>query len=152
MCFVNGEEVFPLAIAQDHKRAFEGDKGPNTGGMGAICPNPFVDETVLKDFEENISKNTLRGIQEEGFDYKGIIFFGLMITKKGTYLLEYNVRMGDPETQSVLSLMESDLFELIESALNEKLSETKIKWKDFFRNRISPRWSSKKNISASISR
>lgn len=98
--------------------------------MGVLAPNPYVTDEVLKDFEENIMKNTLKGIQEEGFDFKGIIFFGLMITKKGTYLLEYNVRMGDPETQSVLSLMNSDLFEVIEAALNEKLSETTIKWKN----------------------
>lgn len=126
----DGKTIIPFKSAKDHKQIYDGGKGPNTGGMGAICPNPFVDEAVLKDFEENISKNTLRGIQEEGFDYKGIIFFGLMITKKGTYLLEYNVRMGDPETQSVLSMMDSDLFELIEAAMNEKLNEFEVKWKE----------------------
>lgn len=126
----DGKTIIPFKSAKDHKQIYDGGKGPNTGGMGAICPNPFVDETVLKDFEENISKNTLRGIQEEGFDYKGIIFFGLMITKKGTYLLEYNVRMGDPETQSVLSMMDSDLFELVEAAMDEKLNEFEVKWKE----------------------
>ena len=104
-------------------------KGPNTGGMGVLAPNPFVTEEVLKDFKENIrTNNTLLGIKEEGFDFKGIIFFGLMITKKGSYLLEYNVRMGDPETQSVLNLMESDLLELIEAALNEELEKAEVKW------------------------
>ncbi len=126
----DGKTIIPFKSAKDHKQIYDGGKGPNTGGMGAICPNPFVDEAVLKDFEENILKNTLRGIKEEGFDYKGIIFFGLMITKKGTYLLEYNVRMGDPETQSVLSMMDSDLFELIEAAMDEKLDEFDLKWKD----------------------
>lgn len=126
----DGKTILPFKSAKDHKQIYDGGKGPNTGGMGAICPNPFVNEEVLKDFDENILKNTLRGIQEEGFDYKGIIFFGLMITKKGTYLLEYNVRMGDPETQSVLSLMDSDLFELIEAAMDEKLDSFDIKWKD----------------------
>ncbi|MCR4943002.1 MAG: phosphoribosylamine--glycine ligase [Clostridium sp.] len=126
----DGKTIIPFKSAKDHKQIYDGGKGPNTGGMGAICPNPFVDEAVLKDFEENISKNTLKGIQEEGFEYKGIIFFGLMITKKGTYLLEYNVRMGDPETQSVLSMMDSDLFELIEAAMDEKLNEFEVKWKE----------------------
>ena len=95
-----------------------------------MAPNPYVTEEVMKDFEENIMTKTLNGIKEEGFDFKGIIFFGLMITKKGTYLLEYNVRMGDPETQSVLSLMESDLVELIEAALEQRLNEVKVKWMD----------------------
>ena len=97
--------------------------------MGVLAPNPFVTDEVLKDFEENIMNKTLIGIKEEGFDYKGIIFFGLMITKKGVYLLEYNVRMGDPETQSVLYLMESDLLEAIEAALREELYNVEIKWK-----------------------
>lgn len=126
----DGHTIIPFISAKDHKQIYDGGKGPNTGGMGVLAPNPYVTDEVMKDFEDNIMANTLTGIQKEGFDYKGIIFFGLMITKKGTYLLEYNVRMGDPETQSVLSLMESDLFELIESALNEKLSETKVIWKD----------------------
>ena len=126
----DGHTIIPFVSAKDHKQIYDGGKGPNTGGMGVLAPNPYVTDEVLKDFEESIMKNTLKGIQEEGFDFKGIIFFGLMITKKGTYLLEYNVRMGDPETQSVLSLMNSDLFEVIEAALNEKLSETTIKWKN----------------------
>lgn len=126
----DGHTIIPFVSAKDHKQIYDGGKGPNTGGMGVLAPNPYVTDEVLKDFEENIMKNTLKGIQEERFDFKGIIFFGLMITKKGTYLLEYNVRMGDPETQSVLSLMDSDLFEVIEAALNEKLSETTIKWKN----------------------
>lgn len=126
----DGHTIIPFVSAKDHKQIYDGGKGPNTGGMGVLAHNPYVTDEVLKDFEESIMKNTLKGIQEEGFDFKGIIFFGLMITKKGTYLLEYNVRMGDPETQSVLSLINSDLFEVIEAALNEKLSETTIKWKN----------------------
>ena len=94
-----------------------------------MAPNPYVTEDVMKDFEENIMANTLKGIREERFDFKGIIFFGIMITKKGVYLLEYNVRMGDPETQSVLYLMESDLVELIEAALREELDKAEVKWK-----------------------
>lgn len=130
LSITDGKTIIPFISAKDHKQIFDGGKGPNTGGMGVLAPNPFVTADVMKDFEDNIMANTLIGIQKEGYDFKGIIFFGLMITKKGTYLLEYNVRMGDPETQSVLSLMESDLFEVIESSMNEKLSETKVRWKD----------------------
>ncbi len=130
LSITDGKTIIPFISAKDHKQIFDGGKGPNTGGMGVLAPNPYVTEDVMKDFEENIMNNTLKGIQAEGFDFKGIIFFGLMICEKGTYLLEYNVRMGDPETQSVLSLMESDLFEVIEAAMNEKLSEIKVEWKD----------------------
>lgn len=128
LSITDGKTITPFISAKDHKQIFDGDNGPNTGGMGVLAPNPFVTEEVLKDFEDNIAANTLLGIQKEGFDFKGIIFFGLMITKKGSYLLEYNVRMGDPETQSVLTLMESDLVELIEAALDERLSEVEVKW------------------------
>ena len=126
LSITDGKTLIPFISGKDHKQIFDGGKGPNTGGMGVVAPNQYVTEEVMKDFEENIVANTLKGIQEEGFDFKGIIFFGLMITKKGTYLLEYNVRMGDPETQSVLTLMESDLFEVIEAAMNEWLCDYKI--------------------------
>ena len=130
LSITDGTTLIPFISGKDHKQIFDGDKGPNTGGMGVLAPNPFVTEDVMKDFNENIVANTLRGIQEEGFDFKGIIFFGLMITKKGTYLLEYNVRMGDPETQSVLTLMESDLVDLVEAALESRLDEVSVKWYD----------------------
>ncbi|EES51076.1 phosphoribosylamine--glycine ligase [Clostridium botulinum] len=128
LSITDGKTIIPFLSAKDHKQIFDDGKGPNTGGMGVLAPNPYVTEEVLLDFKENIMNKTLVGIKEEGFDFKGIIFFGLMITKKGTYLLEYNVRMGDPETQSVLYLMESDLLEVIEAALNEELDKTQIKW------------------------
>ncbi len=126
----DGNTIIPFVSAKDHKQIYDGGKGPNTGGMGVLAPNPYVTNEVMKEFEDNIMAKTLSGIKEEGFDFKGIIFFGLMITKKGTYLLEYNVRMGDPETQSVLSLMESDLLDIIDAAMDEKLNETTIKWKN----------------------
>lgn len=130
LSITDGKTIIPFISGKDHKQIFDGGKGPNTGGMGVLAPNPYVTEDVMKEFEENIMAKTLNGIKEEGFDYKGIIFFGIMITKKGTYLLEYNVRMGDPETQSVLYLMESDLVEVIEAALREELDKIEIKWKD----------------------
>jgi phosphoribosylamine--glycine ligase len=130
LSITDGKTIIPFISGKDHKQIFDGGKGPNTGGMGVLAPNPYVTKDVMKDFEDNIMARTLVGIREEGFDYKGIIFFGIMITEKGTYLLEYNVRMGDPETQSVLSLMESDLVEVIEAALLEELDKTEIKWND----------------------
>lgn len=125
---VDGNTILPFISAKDHKQIFDGGKGPNTGGMGVIAPNPFVTEEVLKDFNDNILIPTLTGIKEERFDYRGIIFFGIMITKKGVELLEYNVRMGDPETQSLLSLMESDLLDLIEASLENRLERFPIEW------------------------
>ena len=126
----DGKVILPFLSAKDHKQIFDGNKGKNTGGMGVVSPNKYVTEEVLADFYENILEKTLIGIREEGFDFKGVIFFGIMITEEGAKLLEYNVRMGDPETQSVLSLMESDLVDIILNALDEKLNETTIKWNE----------------------
>ncbi len=130
LSITDGQTIIPFISAKDHKQIFDGNKGDNTGGMGVLAPNPYVTPDVMKAFEEDILEKTLAGIKEEKFNFIGIIFFGLMITKKGVYLLEYNVRMGDPETQSVLPLMESDLFEIVDNALNKKLRETKINWKN----------------------
>lgn len=130
LSITDGETIIPFISAKDHKQIFDGNKGDNTGGMGVLAPNPYVTNEVMKDFEKNILEKTLFGIKEEKFNFIGIIFFGLMITKKGVYLLEYNVRMGDPETQSVLPLMENDLFEVVDNALNKKLCETNIEWKN----------------------
>jgi phosphoribosylamine---glycine ligase len=129
LSITDGKCIVPFISSKDHKQIYDGGKGPNTGGMGAIAPNPYCTSKVLKEFEKDIMNPTLEGIKGENLDYKGIIFFGLMITKRGTYLLEYNVRMGDPETQAVLPLMESDFVELIYSALNGELSNFNIKWK-----------------------
>lgn len=128
LTITDGKSIVPFMSAKDHKQIYDGGKGPNTGGMGAISPNPYCSEEVLKDFEKNIMNPTLKGIQQENLDYIGIIFFGIMITKKGIYLLEYNVRMGDPETQAVLPLMKTDLVELIEASLQGKLHKFDLKW------------------------
>lgn len=130
LSITDGGTIIPFVSAKDHKQIFDGNNGENTGGMGVLAPNPYVTDEVMKNFEQNIMNKTLLGIKQEKFNFIGIIFFGLMITQKGVYLLEYNVRMGDPETQSVLPLMESDLFEIIDNALNKKLSQTNIKWKN----------------------
>lgn len=124
----DGTTIIPFITAKDHKQIYDGGVGPNTGGMGAIAPNPYCSEDVLREFEKNIMNPTLEGLKAEKIDYVGIIFFGIMITKKGVELLEYNVRMGDPETQAVLPLMKSDFVELIEAAINKKLKDFKIEW------------------------
>lgn len=128
LSITDGKTIIPFLSAKDHKQIFDDNKGPNTGGMGAISPNPYCTEEVLKSFYKDILKPTLIGIQEERMDFTGIIFFGLMITKKGVYLLEYNVRLGDPETQVVLYLMKSDLVDIINAALDKKLSDFKVQW------------------------
>lgn len=128
LSITDGETIIPFISAKDHKQIYDGGNGPNTGGMGAICPNPYCTEEILSSFKKNIMEGTLRGIKSEGLNYIGIIFFGIMITKKGVYLLEYNVRMGDPETQAVLPLMATDFVDLIQAALDKKLSQYKVEW------------------------
>lgn len=130
LSITDGNTILPFISAKDHKQIFDGDEGPNTGGMGVIAPNPYVTEEILKAFKEEIMEPTLKGIKSENMDYRGIIFFGIMITRKGVYLLEYNVRMGDPETQAVLSLMKSDLVDIIFASLNSKLEDFKLEWYD----------------------
>lgn len=130
LSITDGEIIIPFISSKDHKQVFDGDIGPNTGGMGVIAPNPYCDKSVLEEFYKHILIPTLKGIQEEEMDYTGIIFFGIMITSKGIYLLEYNVRFGDPETQAVLPLMKSDFTELLMSAVDGKLSEFNLEWKD----------------------
>lgn len=130
LSITDGNIIVPFISAKDHKQIYEEDRGPNTGGMGVVCPNPYVTDEVLKDFKENIMDKTLDGIREEGFNFKGIIFFGIMITNDGVKLLEYNVRMGDPETQSVLALMKSDFLDIIELAMDENLENLNIEFSD----------------------
>ncbi|MHC1720870.1 MAG: phosphoribosylamine--glycine ligase [Clostridiaceae bacterium] len=130
LSITDGEVILPFISAKDHKQIFDGGKGPNTGGMGAIAPNPYCTPEILEDFRLNIMLPTLKGIQEEKLDFTGIIFFGLMLTQKGVYLLEYNVRLGDPETQAVLPLMKSDFVDLLSAALDKKLSSFDLQWHD----------------------
>lgn len=129
LSITDGKIIIPFVSSKDHKQIFDGDNGPNTGGMGAIAPNPYCNKSVLEEFQKNILIPTLKGIQEEEMDYTGIIFFGIMITNKGIYLLEYNVRFGDPETQAVLPLMKSDFTELLVSAVQGKLTDFNLQWK-----------------------
>ncbi|MCB2288806.1 phosphoribosylamine--glycine ligase [Clostridium sp. CS001] len=128
LSITDGKVILPFISSKDHKQIFDGNKGPNTGGMGVIAPNPYCSAEVLDEFEKHILAPTLKGIQEETMDYKGIIFFGVMITKKGVYLIEYNVRFGDPETQAVLPLMKSDFVELVLSAIDGNLDDFNLQW------------------------
>ena len=129
LSFTDSKVIVPLLSAKDHKKIGEKETGLNTGGMGVISPNPYVTDSIFEEFIKEIMEPTLKGIQNEGMDFAGVIFFGIMITKKGVYLLEYNMRMGDPETQAVLPLMENDLLEIINYSFNKRLSELNIKWK-----------------------
>ncbi|MCB2297237.1 phosphoribosylamine--glycine ligase [Clostridium tagluense] len=128
LSITDGKIILPFISSKDHKQIFDGDIGPNTGGMGVIAPNPYCNKAVLDEFEKHILRPTLVGIQEEAMDYKGIIFFGIMITSKGVYLLEYNVRFGDPETQAVLPLMKSDFVELVTCAIEGDLQNFELQW------------------------
>lgn len=121
--------IVPFVSARDHKRLRDGAEGPNTGGMGAIAPADGVDESVLARFRAEILEPTLRGLIAERFDYRGFIFFGLMITKAGPKLLEYNVRLGDPETQAVLPLMEFDFAAMCGAIIDGTLDAFKFAWK-----------------------
>jgi phosphoribosylamine--glycine ligase len=121
--------IKPFISARDHKSRFERGKGPNTGGMGAIAPVPDFSEKLQKDFENAILLPTLRGMEAEKLDYRGFIFFGLMIKNDECYLLEYNARLGDPETQVLLPLLDSDLCGLCFSILDGSLDSFDLKWK-----------------------
>jgi phosphoribosylamine--glycine ligase len=121
--------IKPFISARDHKRRFESGRGPNTGGMGAIAPVPDFTEVARNDFDKAILAPTLKGMETEKMDYRGFIFFGLMVREECCYLLEYNVRLGDPETQAVLPLMDSDLAELCTAILDGTLQSFPLKWK-----------------------
>ena len=118
--------------ARDHKRLNDGAKGPNTGGMGAVCPLSDVTAETMAAFEKNILQPTLKGLIAEKMDYRGFIFFGLMITKEGPKALEYNVRLGDPETQAVLPMMDFDFAQLCQAIMNGSLDSFDMKWKSGF--------------------
>lgn len=130
LAIYDGNAIYPLVSAMDHKRIGEGDTGPNTGGMGTIAPAPYYTAEAEADFQKNILEPTLRGLKDRGFRDPACIFFGLMLTEDGAKLLEYNMRFGDPETQSVLALMESDLFLALLKACQGTLTQEDLKFSD----------------------
>ncbi len=128
LALTDGNTIIPLVPSQDHKRVGEGDTGLNTGGMGAYCPAPVVNEDLMHDIKEKVLQRFLNGIQKENLYYKGIIYAGIMVTKDGPKVLEFNVRFGDPEVQAVMTLMKSDLVDIIFKTVNGNLNEASIEW------------------------
>lgn len=118
MCVVSGRKVYPLAMAQDHKRAYDGDKGPNTGGMGAYSPVPFVTEEVRVTALRDIMQRTADAMADEGVPFKGVLYGGLILTADGPKVIEFNARFGDPETEVVLPRLKSDFYDLVEAAVD----------------------------------
>ncbi len=130
IAMVKGERLVPLATSQDHKQVFDGDKGPNTGGMGAYSPTPVITEEIEKIILEKIMYPTLEGMKKEGRELSGFLYAGLMIGSKGVNVLEFNVRMGDPETQPIMRRLESDLVEHILDILDGNIDKVKPVWSD----------------------
>jgi phosphoribosylamine--glycine ligase len=130
LAFVDGETVRPMSPAQDHKPVFDGDKGPNTGGMGTYSPLPHIPQSVIEVAVDTIIKPTARAMVAEGRPFRGVLFAGLMITKEGPKTIEFNARFGDPETQVVLPRLETDLLEIFLASLNGRLDEIEIRWSD----------------------
>jgi len=130
LAFTDGKTVVPMVSSMDHKRAYDGNEGPNTGGMGVIAPNPHYTKEIAVVCEKTIFLPSIRAMREEGCPFKGCLYFGLMLTSKGPVVIEYNCRFGDPEAQAVLPLLETSLLEAMEAVTDERLSETDIRWKD----------------------
>lgn len=130
LAFVDGKTIVPTVAAKDHKRIYDHDQGPNTGGMGTISPVKAYSKVVAEQAMQEIFIPTIKALNNEGITYKGIIFFGLIITKEGPKVIEYNARFGDPETQVVLPKLETDLLEIIEACINGNLDKISIKWQE----------------------
>lgn len=130
LAFVDGEHLSTMPSAQDHKRAYDNDEGPNTGGMGAFSPSRFYTEDIAQTCMETIFKPTVAAMKAEGRPFSGVLYFGLMLTPKGPKVIEYNARFGDPETQAVLCRLDSDLFDIMNAVIDGKLDEMDIRWAD----------------------
>ena len=130
LSFTDGETIIPMVSSMDHKRALDGDQGLNTGGMGTVAPNPYYTPEIAQVCMDTIFLPTIRAMQAEGRPFRGCLYFGLMLTADGPKVIEYNCRFGDPETQVVLPLLESDLLTVMKATAEGKLAETQVKWKD----------------------
>ncbi|XP_051765849.1 trifunctional purine biosynthetic protein adenosine-3-like [Ctenopharyngodon idella] len=128
LCFSDGVTVSPMPPAQDHKRLMDGDQGPNTGGMGAYCPTPQVSEEELQEIKRSVLQKTVDGMRDEGTPYVGVLYAGLMLTKQGPKVLEFNCRFGDPECQVLMPLLKSDLYEVLKNTLQSDLSSNPVQW------------------------
>lgn len=130
LCFVDEHAIVPMESAQDYKRIHDNDQGPNTGGMGTYSPSLLFDDALQKRIREEILEPTLAGFQEDGLDFKGVLFIGLMITEDGPKVIEFNNRFGDPEAQSVLVRLDSDLLDIMQAVCENRLAEQTIQWSD----------------------
>ena len=130
LAFCDGEHLVPMLSSQDHKRAYDGNKGPNTGGMGAFCPSPNYTPAVADQCMKEIFLPTVEALKAEGCPFKGVIYFGLMLTKDGPRVVEYNARFGDPETQPILSMLDTDLLDIFEACVDGTLDKVDVKWKE----------------------
>jgi phosphoribosylamine---glycine ligase len=130
MVFTDGTSLVPMLPAQDHKRLLDGDEGPNTGGMGTYAPAPILTKDLMKEAIENILQPAIDGLRLDGTPFVGVLYAGLILTDSGLSTLEFNCRFGDPETQVVLPLLETDLIEILEACIDGKLKDINIKWKD----------------------
>ena len=130
LAFTDGKTLVPMVSSMDHKRAHDNDEGLNTGGMGTVAPNPYYTADVAKECMETIFLPTMNAMNKEGRTFKGCLYFGLMITPKGPKVIEYNCRFGDPETQVVLPLLESDLFTVMQAVTEERLADVEVKFSD----------------------
>ena len=130
LAFCDGKTVKPMVSSQDHKRAFDGDKGDNTGGMGTFSPSRIYTDEVADECMKNIYLPTIDAMQKEGRPFKGILYFGLMLTDNGVKVIEYNARFGDPETQVVLPRLKTDFLDIINAVIDERLEEINIEWED----------------------
>jgi phosphoribosylamine---glycine ligase len=128
LAFCDGVKMIPMIPSQDHKNLYEGDKGPNTGGIGAYAPTPFVSASLMNTIRKDIVERTNTALQCKGLTYRGILYFGIMLTDAGPKVLEYNCRFGDPEAQAILPLLQSDLYELMLACLNGDLKEQDLSW------------------------
>ena len=130
LSFTDGETLRPMVTSMDHKRAYDGDEGPNTGGMGAVAPNPYYTKEVAERCMEEIFLPTIRAMKQEGRPFQGCLYFGLMLTEDGPKVIEYNCRFVDPETQVVLPLLKTDLLTIFQAVMEGKLSEQKVEFLD----------------------
>lgn len=130
LSFTDGETLRPMVTSMDHKRAYDGDEGPNTGGMGAVAPNPYYTKEVAERCMEEIFLPTIRAMKQEGRPFQGCLYFGLMLTEDGPKVIEYNCRFGDPETQVVLPLLKTDLLTIFQAVMEGKLSEQEVEFLD----------------------
>ena len=130
LSFTDGETLRPMVTSMDHKRAYDGDEGPNTGGMGAVAPNPYYTKEVAQKCMEEIFLPTIRAMKQEGRPFQGCLYFGLMLTEDGPKVIEYNCRFGDPETQVVLPLLKTDLLTIFQAVMEGRLSQQKVEFLD----------------------